>query len=387
MTRRHHGIAAAAAACALFGAGAGGPGRAGVPPRASDRPSDGRAAPDSVEAVEATPVRLAPVVRAELVLPIVAVGEAARPAVTLVARTSGLVERVNAREGAAVRVGDTLVVLDDREAALDLAQAVAAGEQAEMRFRELSVLDDRVSDGATRAARLAAASVRSGRDVAAVDVARASLALARTRITAPFAGRIAEVRARLGRTVLPGDELLTVIAHAPLRADVRVLETDFPAVVLGRPALVSFAALPGERFAAVVHSVNPAVDAATRSVRVSLHVSDPRHRVLPGMHAVASIDGAPLGQRVLIPRAAVIEREQRTLVFTYDARGGGAGRARWRYVALGAGSDSLVEVTDAGAGEPLLPGDSVLVDGHATLTHDALVRPVVLARQTGAPDE
>jgi len=45
------------------------------------------------------------------------------------------------------------------------------------------------------------------------------------------------------------------------------------------------------------------------------------------------------------------------------------GRAQWTYVDVGARSDAYAEITSGVA-----PGDTVAVDGHYALAHDAPVR-------------
>ena len=326
------------------------------------------------DAEDAAPVRVAPIERGTIAVPIVATGEAVRPRVAVVAPFDGRVTHVAVRDGQAVRVGEPLARLDSADAALDLARALATQRQAELLYLELSANDGRVADSATRAARLAAASVRSGRETAAVDVSRARLNLARAHVRAPVAGRAADVRARVGAAVRAGEELMAVVAHGDLRVELPLLETAYRVIARGRAATVTFAALPGEAFPATVAEVTPRVDAETRTMRVSLAVRDPRGLVLSGMHARASIDGPPYAGRLVVPRAAVLERDGRPLVFTYEPRRGGTGRARWRYVTVGVANDSLVEVRAAGAGRPLAPGELVVVEGHATLTHDAPLR-------------
>ena len=83
------------------------------------------------------------------------------------------------------------------------------------------------------------------------------------------------------------------------------------------------------------------------------------------------LEAARLVGRVLVPAGAVIERDGRTLVFR--AR---AGRADWVYVPVGRSNGTETEIlADSVSGRTLVaPGDTVLVGGHLTLTHDAPIR-------------
>ena len=91
----------------------------------------------------------------------------------------------------------------------------------------------------------------------------------------------------------------------------------------------------------------------------------------PGMYADLRLEAARLPGRVIVPAAAVIERDGRPLVFV--ARGG---RAQWVYILPGRSNGADTEVLpDSASGEiPVGVGDTVLTSGHLTLTHDAPVR-------------
>ena len=62
------------------------------------------------------------------------------------------------------------------------------------------MFDDKIEDAAVRAQRDVVARAKSGLDGAAVQVQRAELNLARTRLKAPFAGRAASVKVVPGQT-------------------------------------------------------------------------------------------------------------------------------------------------------------------------------------------
>jgi multidrug efflux pump subunit AcrA (membrane-fusion protein) len=82
------------------------------------------------------------------------------------------------------------------------------------------------------------------------------------------------------------------------------------------------------------------------------------------MYAELEIAGDVHGDRIGVPRSAVLERDQRLLVF----RAAG-GRAEWQYVETGLESRDLVEIT-SGVAE----GDTVLTGGHLTMAHGAPVQ-------------
>ena len=78
----------------------------------------------------------------------------------------------------------------------------------------------------------------------------------------------------------------------------------------------------------------------------------------------------------------MIERDGRTLVFVVKE-----GRAQWTYVVPGQSNGERVEVLpdSNSAIAPVAQGDTVLVGGHLTLTHDALVVAKVGAAKSAVP--
>lgn len=335
----------------------------------------------------AIPVEGARVARDTLVLSVNAAGQAVAWRQTVIlAQVNGRVIRLPVRENDAVAAGALLVQLDPTEYELALAEARAAVQQAEATYREQTLFDDRIEDPQVRAERERVARAKSGLDQAEVRLKRAELDLARTRVVAPFAGRVASIKVVPGQWVRAGDELMTVVALDPIKVEVQVLEGEVGYLAPGRLALVSFAAFPDTVFTGRIETINPVVDQATRTAKVTVTVPNPGGRILPGMYARISLEARRFPDRILVPRAAILERDRRTMLFVYegDERGG---LAKWRYVTTGLANDSVVEIVENPETEMVKPGEIVLTAGHYTLIHDARVRLVENAREAGGrPD-
>lgn len=342
-------------------------------------------AADAFSTDQAIPVEGAPVVIDTLVLQVRAEGQAAAwRQTTLLAQVTGQVRAVPVRENNAVRGGTPLVLIDSTEYALSADEARARLRTAEAQYRELTLFDDRIEDAAVRGERERTSRAKSGLDAAEVAVRRAQLDLDRTRVRSPFDGRVANVRIVPGQMVRAGDELLTIADLDPIRVEVQVLESEIGFLRAGRTARVSFAAFPGEIFAGRIETINPMVERDTRTAKVTVSVRNPGGRILPGFYAVVSLDARRFPDRLLVPRAAILERDRRTMLFVYEAaEGARAGRAKWRYVTTGMESGDLVEIVESPETEMVAPGEIVLVSGHYTLTHDAPVRITENARAAG----
>ncbi|HET7583689.1 MAG TPA: efflux RND transporter periplasmic adaptor subunit [Gemmatimonadaceae bacterium] len=331
----------------------------------------------------AIPVEGAPVRRGTLVLSVTAAGEAAAwRQVTLHALVEGPVQELAAREDQRVAAGNVLVAIDPRKYDLDVAEQEARRQQAAAEFRELTLFDDRITDSAARAERARIARAKSGLDGAEVGLEKAQLAASHARVAAPFAGRISNVKVVAGQIVSLGDELATVAQLDPIKVEVQVLESEVGYLAEGRHAAVTFSAFPGRTFTGRITSINPAVDPQTRTARVTVAIPNPRGEILPGMYARVSLDARRFADRILVPRSAILERDQRTMLFVYDPQGS-SGLAKWRYVTTGLQNDSLVEILPDAPDRMVKPGEIVLTDGHFSLIHDAHVRLVKDVREAG----
>ena len=331
----------------------------------------------------AIPVEGEEVVRDTLVVSVTATGQAAaQRQVVLAAQVAGRVTQLPVRESDRVGSGGLVAALDADEYRIALEEAKASQRTSEATFREQTLFDDRITDAALRAERQRTARAKSGLERAELAVEKAELDLRRTRLAAPFAGQVADVKVVPGQFVRAGDELATIVDLDPIRVEVQVLESEVGVLGQGRRAQVTFAAFPGETFTGTIQTINPMVDQTTRTARVTVQVPNPARRILPGMYARVSLEARRFPDRVLVPRRAVLERDvdRRTLVFVYDGDSRG-GTAKWRYVTTGLGNATHVEIVDDPDVQGVKPGEVVLTDGHETLTDGARVRVVANVKQ------
>ena len=331
----------------------------------------------------AIPVEGAMVVRDTLVISVSAAAEAAasRQAV-LRAQVEGRITSLRVEENDPARSGQLLIQIDTTEYTIAVDRARARLATATATYDELTMFDDEIEDERIRAERARFARAKSGIADAELGVREAELQLQRTRIQAPFVGRVASLRVVEGQQVRPGDELLTVVDLDPLKVEVQVLESEIGLLAEGRGATIVFAAFPGESFSGRIATINPVVERDTRTARVTVTIPNPRGRVLPGMYARVSLEARKLPDRIMVPRAAILERDRRTMLFVFEGEND-IGFAKWRYVTPGMMNDSLVEIVADPETDMVEAGEWVLTDGHYTLIHDARVRLVESVRAEG----
>jgi membrane fusion protein, multidrug efflux system len=270
--------------------------------------------------------------------------------IAILPKVGGFVNEVRVDENRRVKQGDTLVVLDDRDYKVRLAQAEAdlavalAGvsnkarvgqaeaqvEQAQANARKAHADLERLTplaaqdivskqqlDAAEAAARATDAAVVAseaalvGADarVAAARAARdqAALNLSYTRLTTPAAGIVSKKTVELGELVQAGQPLMSVVPLEDVWLTANMKETQIEDVKPGDPAEFTVDAYPGIVFRGHVESLPPATgarfsllppDNATGnftkvvqrlSVRVRPDTIDPAHPLRPGMSVVVTI--------------------------------------------------------------------------------------------------
>ena len=328
----------------------------------------------SADSAVSLPVVGAEVWRGDLVLSIRTTGQVrAERQVSLKGETQGTVQGVLVRPGDRVESGQVLVQLDPRPFDLAVREAESQLEEARGRYRDILLGEDTTDAAPEALERRRNARLRTGVDGAEARLERARLDRERATMRAPFAGTVDQVQAVVGQRVGAGDPIATVVDLGSLIVEAAVLEHDLPLVRRGATALVSVAA-SGNAFPARVLAVLPLVDTTTRSGRALVRVRTADGVLRPGMYADVELEATRLPNRVIVPAPAVIERDGRPLVFRYRA-----GKAEWVYVTPGRSNGRQTEVLpDSATGKPAVAaGDTVLVEGHLTLTHDAPVRLVL----------
>jgi RND family efflux transporter MFP subunit len=214
----------------------------------------------------------------------------------------------------------------------------------------------------------------SGLAQAEQRVERSRLALERTRIRAPFSGRVADLAVEAGQQIAPGQNLMTLLEDDRLKVDVDVLEADIVRIRRGAPARVRIPSAGGLVLDGTVYTINPRIKPETGTGRVTVAIPNPRHLLVTGLFASIELETDRLRGRLVVPASALLARQGRDLVFRIDH-----GKALWTYVQVGKRSGDLVEIVDG-----LKPEDVVATAGHFALAHEAPVEAV--SPQSSQPD-
>lgn len=195
---------------------------------------------------------------------------------------TGRVERVLVREGAQVKRGEVLVLLETDELKAALAQAVAAERQADATLQAaramLARAEQLVRQNFYSAAQLDEAKRALDVAVAQQGAARAAVTAARARleqasIEAPAEARVLARMVEPGQIVQPGKALLNLALAGPTQLVAQVDERFLDQLQVGQNATVVADAFAGQRFAAQVLSIAPLVDAQRGAIEVKFKLT------------------------------------------------------------------------------------------------------------------
>lgn len=276
------------------------------------------------------------------------------------ARADGAVVRINKRLGDPVAAGETIALLESREAAALIAErnAARARERAAHASwsREERLFRQRVTS------REALEAARAAHDATEIEVRRAEVAVQAAGVTgdgrslavrSPISGRITEVDTQLGAFVSAGAELFNVADPRRVQIDAAVPAADAQRIQPGDRAVIE---LPnGATLEAVVRSSTPSLNVESRTATVVLQPAGTPAGLTQGQAVRVRIvpRGSVTGSAIVIPEEAVQQVEGRDVVFV-QVEGG----FQTVPVTVGHRSGGRAEIT-----EGLKPGLVVVTEG------------------------
>jgi Cu(I)/Ag(I) efflux system membrane fusion protein len=147
------------------------------------------------------------------------------------------------------------------------------------------------------------------------------------RIDAPIDGVIQSLDVRAGMTLMAGQTLARLNGVATVWLEAAVPEALAGEVQVGSRATIRLTGVPDQVLDGRVTAILPALNDASRSLRVRIELFNPDGRLRPGLSAQVSSVTTAEGTTLAIPTEAVIRTGKRSLVMV----AGDEGRScRWR---------------------------------------------------------
>lgn len=347
-------------------------------PQAGARPAGppGRGGPGGPALVDVDQVRTGRIVDTRQ-----AVGTArANESIMVTAKVSGIVSQIAFEEGQLVKAGDVLVQFDNDERRADIDNAAAEVRRASAQRDEIRGRLDRAQQlrrsGAGTEAQVEdlSAQARSADNAVMSAEARRKAAEARLEdmiVRAPFAGRIGSRSVSLGAYVSPGTRITTLDDLSRIRVDFQVPENLLGQLKVGQTVRAQSAAFANRSFAGRVTLLDPRVEPATRTVRLTAEFENKDEALRPGMFLSVALEVLERDDAVVVPEEAVVNEGMRHIVFVVADN-----KVDRRVIGIGQRQDGRVEVV-----EGLKAGETIVVRGVQRVRAGATVN----ARPVGGP--
>lgn len=291
-------------------------------------------------------------------------------------RASGVVKRLLVRVGDAVRQGQLLAELDDRElaarraaaaAALEVSEATLSYARADLRRKQQLRAALLIAPSDLDLAQQASAVAEQQRNQALATLDDASTQAGYARIVAPIGGIVASVSTQEGETVaasFASPTFVTLLDLARLEVRAYVDETDIGRIRRGQPARFTVDTYADHEFEGRVTAIYPQAEIRDNVVNyvTVVRFAPPRDRLLrPEMTTTVRIALDRRARVLALPLRAVRREGGRTFVLCprADASAAGDGALERRWVTTGVRDDSYWEILDGlREGDTVVTGDA-----------------------------
>ncbi|MCI3922623.1 efflux RND transporter periplasmic adaptor subunit [Paenibacillus sp. TRM 82003] len=303
-----------------------------------------------------TPVQVAKVAKGDLTLQSELIGSALPGAdVTVVPKMSGELAELSVDKNQVVERGDVLGRIDGANLSIQLEMERLALEQAQNQYK------DAYNAGAPQAQLDQA---KNGVRQAQLRVELAELNAKNTVIEAPIGGKVIEVGAEPGEMVGPSSVFARIVDLDPIRIVASVSTNQMLAMLGKAEAEVQLPDL-GETATAKITYLSSVAD-GSGFYTLEAELANPEERIKPGMLAKFLLESELVGDAVLVPTSAIVEKGGSTYVFLIKD-----GRAVETTVTV------LQTQSDLSAVEgEIAENDSIVTKGQFTLSDGNLVNIV-----------
>jgi membrane fusion protein (multidrug efflux system) len=271
--------------------------------------------------------------------------------VTVSNEVAGVVTRLRFASGAQVSAGAPLVELDANVERAQLDSAVARRDLArvtERRAREL------IANGAIAQSELDTDVTL--RLAAEGDVANLEAQIDHKIVRAPFDGRAGIRAVNVGQYLPAGTTVTTVDSIGDLWVDFSLPQEELPRLRVGTPVNVALRGQAAED--AKISAIDPAVDPATRNIKLRATLRRPSRVLRSGMFVTVAVVLPVTTDVIVVPATAIVHAPYGDSVFSVEPKPPGSpgldfsldGRpvqiARQRFIKLGRARGDFVAINE-----------------------------------------
>ncbi len=357
----------------LAGLSACGPAGAGDGPPAEPPPV--LLGPENLFVAESRPLQNGPAISGTLT---------AERSATIRAEVPGVVVAALADEGQPVRIGQALGRLNDdaiRDQVLSAQSGLRTANEALVVAKRNAERSEKLAQAGAVAereleqSRWSVMNAEGAEAEATARLASAKKQLGYTQIRSPLNGIVSERSVNAGDNVSAGNPLFTVVDPSSLRLEAQVPVNSVGRLTVGTPVGFTIDGYGDRTFDGKISRINPAVDPATRQVRITVTLPNQTGRLIAGVFAQGRV-AVESRTGLVVPISAIDRRGIRPMVTRIN--GGMAQRVE---VALGIEDPAIdrIEITSG-----IAAGDTVVIGSARGLQPGTKVRPSAPAERAGS---
>lgn len=294
--------------------------------------------------------------------------------VYLIPKVAARVTGIFVKPGDAVRQGQTLMTMDDRDyvAAVKIAEAAKRANDANLELARADLERTKTLHASGAVSDQQLEQDQAHYDALAAGSADAALEQAMTQlnnctITSPINGVVGSINLSLGDNSSQQSPAAVVSDSSKLETEIMVSESEVAYIKIGSDVEVNIRAASDQPFKGKVDSVSSVPDTTKRNYAVKITMDNSENKIRSGMFAEIQVDTISKKDVLYIPVSAVIPTGSQEIVYTVDKNS----RAQELEVTTGIRNDNYVEIIKG-----LQAGQEVITKGNTLVNKGTLVRVV-----------
>jgi len=186
-------------------------------------------------------------------------------------------------------------------------------------------------------------------------------------VYAPKKGTVTDLKVNEGAFISPSTTVITAVNLDTVWVDVEVFAAQVSLIKLGDTATMTLDYFPGKQWLGKVNFIYPEMSQSNRTLRVRLEFDNPNEELKPNMFSSVVISPKMDGERLQIPREAVIYAGNMNRVVLAM----GDGKFRSVLVKVGLENQQTIEVISGlEAGQKVVTSAQFLLDSESSISAD-----------------
>ena len=280
-------------------------------------------------------------------------------------QTTEAIATIYVKNGDMVAKGQKLAELDKFKLNHSVKQAKDRLEQAQLELKDVLIGQGYSPDNLSSVPKdiMELAKVKSGYEQSQSQYDMAVKELEQATLTAPFSGLVANLFQKVHNRASASEAFCRIINNRDMEVSFTVLESELPLIKNGDKVIITPYSSTVNGQEGSICEINPLVD-ENSMVQVKARLNG-GSKLFDGMNVRVNVH-RELGEKLVVPKSAVVLRSGRQVVFTLKE-----GKAMWNYVQTGLENMESYTIEDG-----LKEGDTVIISGNLNLAHETPVNVI-----------